>query len=59
MSDREFYRPTMGEEVGTWNVFPRDGSPPTLSVQWADLPGEVRRYVIESRRRHAPNPLTP
>lgn len=40
----QFYRPTMGELPGTWNVFPRSG-PTILNVAFNDLPSEVQGYV--------------
>ena len=42
MSD--YYRPTPGEAVGTYNVFHRDGRT-EANVPYEDLPAEVRAML--------------
>lgn len=46
-----YYRPTPGEDVGTWNVFHRDGSV-LLGVPFQDLPREVQEYLWSNDARN-------
>lgn len=46
MSD--YYRPTPGEHVGTWNVFPKNG-PARRGVPFEELPEEVKAMIRGTR----------
>ena len=46
-----YYRPTRGETIGTWNVFHRDGRA-ERDVPFSDCPSEVQEMIRDYARRN-------